>query len=335
MTDPWARPGSDEPAAHADPTAAPDTATTALPAGDPTTAFTSADTPNPGAPAASTQPPADAAVDAVPPPHAMPQEVPPSGPPPVEKRFSFTRLFRDPLSIILIVVIVLALTVAGLVGGEVYARHVGSTIVSQTTACVVQDKVSVSFGARPFLLQVAQQKYDNITVTTAGNNVGIAKNMKAQIVMKDVQIKQTSTSTGTMGSLEATLNWPTDGIKATIASAIPLLGGFVSDVTTDPSAGTIELDAGLANVVVKPTVSDGAVELKVVQLGGLGFMLPHETIQPALDAFAAQVSKNYPMGIHADSLQVTDKGIVAKFSTQNAIMPPPAQNSCFAGLPNH
>jgi len=328
MTDPWARPGSDEPAPPAEPTAAPEGATTAIPANEATTAFTSTDAP-------AAQPPVDAPADAVPPPHAMPQEVPPAGPPPAKKRFSFTRLFRDPLSIILIVVIVLALTVAGLVGGEVYARHVGSNIVSQTTACVVQDKVSVSFGSRPFLLQVAQQKYDDITVTTAGNNVGIAKNMKAQIVMKDVQVKQTSSSTGTMGSLEATLNWPTDGIKATISSAVPLLGGFISDVTTDPSAGTIELDAGLANVVVKPTVADGAVDLKVVQLGGLGFMLPHETIQPALDAFAAQVSKNYPMGIHADSLQVTDKGIIAKFSTQNATMPPPSQNSCFSGLPGN
>ena len=263
----------------------------------------------------------------------MPQEVPPSGPPPTKSRFSFVRLVRDPLAIVLIVVIALALTAAGLIGGEVYARHVGGTIVSQATACVIQDKVNVSFGAQPFLLQVAQQKYDNITVTSAGNNVGVAKKMKAQIVMKDLQLKQTSTSTGTMGSLEATLNWPTDGIKETIASAIPLLGGFVSGVTTDPSAGTIELDAGLATVVVKPTVSDGAVSLKVVQLGGLGFMLPHETIQPALDVFAAQVSKNYPMGIHADNIQVTDKGIVAKFSTQNANMPPATQNSCFAGLP--
>ncbi|MGB8405550.1 MAG: DUF2993 domain-containing protein, partial [Mycobacterium sp.] len=280
--------------------------------------------------------PADPAAQATdsPQPHALPQEVPATNPPPAQGRFNLKRILRDPLSIVLIGVILLALTAAGLIGGEVYARHIGSTVVSQATACVIQDKVNVSFGAQPFLLQVAQKKYDDITVTSAGNNVGIAKGMTAQIVMKDVELKPSSNSTGTMGSLEATLNWPSDGIKDTIASAIPLVGGFVNGVTTDPSAGTLELEAGLASVVVKPTVIDGAVSLQVLQLGGLGFMLPHETIQPALDAFAAQVSKNYPMGIKADSLQVTDKGIVAKFSTQNATMPPASQNSCFAGLPN-
>lgn len=260
--------------------------------------------------------------------------MPASDPPPAKGRFSIKRLLRDPLSIVLVVVIVLALTAAGVIGGEVYARHVASNIVTQATACVVQDKVDVSFGARPFLLQVAQSRYDNITVTSAGNNVGIAKGMKAQIVMNDVQLKQSSNSTGTMGSLQATLNWPTDGIKQTIASAIPLVGSFVSGVTTDPSAGTIELEAGLASVVVKPTVNNGAVSLQVLQLGGLGFMLPREAIQPALDAFAAQVSNNYPMGIHADSVQVTDSGILAKFSTTNATMPPAKQNSCFSGLPS-
>lgn len=262
----------------------------------------------------------------------MPQEVPATNPP--AKR-GIKRLLRDPLSIVLVVVILLALGAAGLIGGEVYARHIGANVVSQATACVVQDKVDVSFGASPFLLQVAQKRYDNITVTTAGNNVGIAKRMKAQIVMNDIQLTPSSNSTGTMGSLEATLDWPTDGIKETIADAIPLVGGFINGVTADPSAGTLALEAGLATVVVKPTVIDGAVSLKVQQLGGLGFMLPSEAIQPALDAFAAQVSKNYPMGIRADSIQVTGSGITAKFSTKNATMPAPSQNSCFSGLPTN
>jgi len=314
VTDPWARPTGDEPAPSdlppaTPPAAAPDTATTAF----------STETPAPDQPA----------------PHALPQEVPAADPPPAKRRFDITALLRDPLSITLVVVIVLALTAAGLIGGEVYARHIGSNVVSQATGCVIQDKVDVSFGARPFLLQVAQKKYDNIMVTSAGNNVGIAKGMKAQIVMNDVELKPTSNSSGTMGALSATLDWPTDGIKETISAAIPLIGSFVNSVSTDASAGTIELEAGLANVVVKPMVSNGAVTLQVQQLGGLGFMLPREAIQPALDAFAGQITKNYPMGIHADSIQVTDKGIIAKFSTTNASMPPASENRCFTGLPSN
>lgn len=313
MTDPWARPTGDEPAPSDQPAEA---------AADPATTAFAADAPAADAPE---QPAA----------HAMPQEVPASNPPAAKRRFSIKGLLRDPLSIVLVVVIVLALTAAGLIGGEVYARHVGATVVSQATACVIQDKVDVSFGKAPFLLQVAQKKYDNITVTSAGDNVGIAKGMKAQIVMNDVELKPTSNSTGTMGALTATLDWPTDGIKETIANAIPLIGSFVNSVSTDAAAGTIELEAGLANFTVKPTVNNGAVTLQVVELGGLGFLLPRETIQPALDAFAQQITRNYPMGIRADSIQVTDKGIRAKFSTTNATMPPASENRCFTGLPTN
>jgi hypothetical protein len=67
-------------------------------------------------------------------------------------------------------------------------------------------------------------------------------------------------------------------------------------------------------------------------LTGLGFTLPRETVQPALDAFTAQLTKNYPMGIHADSVRVTDSGVVSQFSTQNASIPKGQQDPCFSGL---
>ena len=35
-------------------------------------------------------------------------------------------------------------------------------------------------------------------------------------------------------------------------------------------------------------------------------------MQPALDAFSSQLTKNYPLGIHADSVQVTDSGVVSQ-----------------------
>ena len=38
----------------------------------------------------------------------------------------------------------------------------------------------------------------------------------------------------------------------------------------------------------------------MVEFTGLGFTLPRETVQPALDAFSSQLIKDYPLGIHAD-----------------------------------
>jgi hypothetical protein len=55
-------------------------------------------------------------------------------------------------------------------------------------------------------------------------------------------------------------------------------------------------------------------------------------VQPALDAFSGELTKNYPLGVHADSIQVTDTGVVSKFSTRNASIPAGGEDPCFAGL---
>jgi hypothetical protein len=245
-------------------------------------------------------------------------------------------LFRDPLSIVLVVVIVLALVVAGVVGSELVARHIADKTVTQITSCVVQDDVDVSFGKTPFLLQHLDKHYNNITVTTAGNRVREADGMKAEIVINDVRLTGNQSAPGTIGALDANITWTADGIKNTIQNQIPLVGSFVSSVTTRPSDGTIELQAALGSIVVKPEVTNNNLTLTVQSLSGLGFMLPRETVQPALDAFLDQITKNIPLGIHADSVQVTDSGVAAKFVTRNATMPPGRSGDggdpCFAGL---
>jgi hypothetical protein len=237
------------------------------------------------------------------------------------------------LSIVLVVVIVIALVAAGLLGGELYARSRADSIVAKATECVVQDNASVSFGALPpFLLQHISGHYTNIHVETAGNQVRQAKGMKVNLVIKDVRLQDTGTTNGSIGSLVANITWSSDGIKNTIQNAIPLVGTFVSGVKTNPSDGTIELQGALGSITAKPTVADNGISLQVTELTGLGFTLPRETVQPALDAFTSTLTKNYPLGIHADSVQVTDSGVVSQFSTQNASIPKGNQDPCFAGL---
>ena len=113
---------------------------------------------------------------------------------------------------------------------------------------------------------------------------------------------------------------------------IPLLGGLVSGVTTAPSDGTLELDGPLGTVTIKPEAVDGSLTLNVVKVTGLGMRLPSESVQPALDVFTGQLTKNLPMGIHAESVQVTDNGIDARFGTRDATIPNGQQDPCFAGI---
>lgn len=240
--------------------------------------------------------------------------------------------FGDPLSVTLALVIVVALALAALLGGEFYARHRANSIVAKAVGCVVQDSATASFGMRPFLLQHFGHHYRDMRVETAGNQIREAKGMKLQLRLDDVRMKQTAESAGTLGSLDADITWSSDGIQETVSGMIPLIGGLVSGVTPNPAAGTLEVVGPLGTVTIKPQAADGGLTLQVLQVTGLGFSLPRETVQPAMDAFTDQLTRNLPMGIRAESVGVTDSGVAARFVTRDATIPNAEQDPCFAGL---
>ena len=276
-----------------------------------------------------------------PPPQGPPPGLPPQGPRPEPPTQRIPESFpeppgepprRDPVSTILILVIVAAVALAGLLGAELYARHTANSIVAKAVSCVVQDSASASFGLRPFLIQHFTHSYRDMTVETAGNQIREAKGMKLNLRLDDVRINPTADSAGTLGALDADVTWSAEGIQQTAQGVIPLLGGLVSGVSTDPSAGTLEIQAALGTVTVQPRVIDGALVLEVVKVSGLGFTLPRESVQPALDLFTTALTKNLPMGIHADTVAVTDTGVTARFVTRDATIPNGQQDPCFAGV---
>ena len=263
-------------------------------------------------------------------PAASPYGQPPSQDPPAAVKTKRRRFIGDPVSIILVLVIVAALGVAGLIGGELYARHLADKVVAAATECVVQDQASVSFGPSPFLLQHVTGHYRDISIHTAGHQIRSAKGMKADININDVDLHGSGDSKGTIGELDATITWTSDGIKETAQSFLPFIGSLVNSVNSDPGAGSVELSGVLGAVTVKPAVANGGLSLQVLKVTALGATLPRETAQAALDTFAATLNKQYPLGIHADSVQVTNDGVVARFSTRDASIPAAQNDPCFA-----
>jgi hypothetical protein len=123
--------------------------------------------------------------------------------------------------------------------------------------------------------------------------------------------------------------------RQSVQNAIPVLGPFVTNtVTTHPQDGTVELKGMLDNLTTKPVVSGTGLQLQIVSFNALGFTLPKESVQSTLDNFTSSFTKNYPLGIHADSVQVTDSGVVSHFSSRNASIPAGGNNNdpCFANL---
>ncbi len=267
------------------------------------------------------------------------QQVPPQlGPPPATPgppepvQPARRTLFGDPLSALLVVVIVVAVAVAGLLGAELYARKKADSIVASAVSCVVRDSATASFGPRPFLIQHFTHSYRNMSVETAGNRIREAEGMKLKLYLDDIRINPTADSAGTLGVLNADVTWSAEGIKQTVQGMIPVLGNLVSGVTPDPATGTLEVQGPLGTVTIKPEVADGGLTLGVLKVTGLGFTLPRESVQPALDAFTGQLTKNLPMGIRADSVEVTDSGVAARFITRDATIPNGQQDPCFAGI---
>jgi hypothetical protein len=250
-------------------------------------------------------------------PHGSQYAPPPAQTPPAKKKKSF---FRDPLSIVLVIVIVIALSAAGLVAAELIARNIGEKRVALAVCKVVEDTVDVSFGATPFLYQYATDNYSSIHVTTGGNQVRQIKGLKADIQLEDVKLEKTADSRGTIGALAATLTLTGDGLNETVRNEVPVVGGLV-DVKPNPSDGTLELSVPLASVIVKPSVDNGVIKLEVVDQSGLATILGKDDAQTGLDKISSQLGEDYPLGIKADSIDVTDAGIVAKFSAQSATIP--------------
>jgi hypothetical protein len=240
------------------------------------------------------------------------------------------RGFLNKQSIILIAVIVVALIAGGLAGAELYARHRADAVLVDVAECVVQDGVTISYGVNPpFLWQHITGHYTNITVTTAGRNVQEADGMTADVTVSDVRLRETDDAKGTIGSLTATLDWKSSGIKDTLAANLPGVGSLITGVRTDAAAGTLIVDAGDNSVTAKPVVTNGDLNLEVLDVTG---PLPKDGVQTALNDLTKKLNDNYPLGIHADSVEVTATGVVGKFSSQDASIPKEDANPCFARL---
>jgi hypothetical protein len=238
------------------------------------------------------------------------------------------------LPIFLIVIIVFSLVLAGVILTELYVRNEANNKIAAAVACEVKDQATASFGVTPLVLwQYITKHYTNISVETAGNQLKDAKGMKMQLSIKDIVLKNSADSKGTIGAIDATITWTSDGIKETVQNALPILGPFVtSSVTTHPADGTVELKGLLDDIKAKPSVVNGGLELKIVSFNTLGFSLPKETVQSTLDEYTGKLTKNYPLDIKADSVQVTTTGVEAHFSSRNASIPTGNTHPCFADL---
>ena len=237
-----------------------------------------------------------------------------------------------PTSILLIAVIAVALACAPLLAGELCMRYSLHAMFKAMVKCMVEDDANVSITtAPPLLIQAVNGHYTDITIATAGNQVRSAKGMRIVVDIKDLRLAGNHASEATIGSLNATMQWSDNGMEQTARQAFPLLGGFFSGVSTDPSTGTIALESELGTVTAQPTLAGGSVHLQIKSLTAPGLALPTYGLQSVLDSFAADVKKELPTGLRADDLKITNSGVAAHFSASNVSIRATERHSCLSG----
>ena len=92
--------------------------------------------------------------------------------------------------------------------------------------------------------------------------------------------------------------------------------GLVDRIETNPEDGTIKLQGKWA-VSPRAAGADGRVALQVVDVTGLGLLLPSQMVQSALDASTTPLTQIYRVVSMQMDLQIDDEVAPAHYSTRH------------------
>ncbi|UFT00147.1 DUF2993 domain-containing protein [Nocardia huaxiensis] len=204
----------------------------------------------------------------------------------------------------MIVAIVAALViVGGLAGGEAYARNKVQNCIASSFEKQMGSKIDVSFGAKPMLLTMIDNKVGKVTIDSDDTKFGPAVGMVVHATFNDIEVKDGGKQGGTIGSSEAEVTWSNEGIVQT-------LGGLVSSSTSDPAAGTLNFGVlmGIAQLQVVPQVVGDKVDVETKSASLLGIGLPTDLVSGIVDLMTESL-QSYPMGLKPTKVEVTNDGL--------------------------
>ncbi|MRH87166.1 DUF2993 domain-containing protein [Nocardia sp. SYP-A9097] len=210
---------------------------------------------------------------------------------------------RKKRTLLIIGLVAALIVVGGLAGGEAYARHTVEKCISSQFQAQMGSKIDVSFGAKPMLLTMFDNKVGSVTVDSDDSKFGPAVGMVVHATFHDIETQDQGRAGGTIGSSEAEVTWSNDGIAKT-------LGGLVSGATSDPSSGTLSFTVlgGLAQLQVKPKIAGDKVEVDTMSASFLGIGLPTDLVSGIVELMTESL-QSYPMGLQPTKVEVTSDGL--------------------------
>lgn len=210
---------------------------------------------------------------------------------------------RTRRTVLIVALVVALLAVGGVAAGEVYTRRTMENCISSQFEKEMGSSIDVSFGWKPLLLTMFDNKVSSVTVNSEDSKFGPAQGMDVHAVFNDIEVKDNGKGGGTIGSSTADVTWSTDGIVKT-------LGGLVSGAKGDPANGTLDFAVlgGLAELQVKPKIVGDKVEVETIQASLLGFGLPTDLVSGIVELMTESL-QSYPLDMKPTKVEVTADGL--------------------------
>ncbi|MCX5041815.1 DUF2993 domain-containing protein [Aldersonia sp. NBC_00410] len=234
--------------------------------------------------------------------------------------------------VLAIVIVVVVLLAAGLVGAELYARHTVVNCLTEQFEADLGSQVDIGLSAKPVLLQAIDKQVPHVTIDSADSSFGPAQDMQVHARANDIDITGTDTSAASIGNSSADIAWSADGILRTVQAQT--FGGLISSVQSSAADGTLTFDvgpAGLAQLVVRPVVGNGMVDVETVSAEVLGLGIPTDLVDGVVQIISTSL-QNYPLGMTPQSLVVDDTGITMSLAGGAYDVPQATDDSARCGV---
>ncbi|MGL4305535.1 MAG: LmeA family phospholipid-binding protein [Mycobacteriaceae bacterium] len=220
-------------------------------------------------------------------------------------------------TIVLSAIIASAVLVAAVIGGELYARNKFASELQASLQCDLKTDADISLSAKPALLQWIDGKVPSLSIHTNGDRLGDAMGMQVDATLTNIVLNDTATSVGTIGQMDAEVNWTTEGITQTLQQSA--LGSLVTSVALNERSQQIvvQVIGGIASITMQPKITGNVISMEASNAELLGFGLPTSLVQDLIDLLTTNL-QTYPLGLVPHSVSITDNGIAVSLSSTNA-----------------
>ncbi|MGW6117921.1 LmeA family phospholipid-binding protein [Nocardia sp. NPDC055165] len=199
--------------------------------------------------------------------------------------------------------VVLALAVSGTAAAEIYYRNRIEGCIAHEVERELGSRVSVRFGPRPLLLAELDHRIPFADADSADTRFGPAVGMRVRARLHDIELADGGAGAA-VGHSSAQVVWGNDGIAETLHEPTAV-------VASDASTGILAVSAlgGLAHLELRPYVVDHRILIDTVAVRGL----PTDLVDIMVETLVRSL-QGYPLNLRADTLRVTDAGIVVALS---------------------